>query len=162
MMKFSAPTPRFSIHHSLLDIRYSFKTYGRLVVLEFPTAKELAKYSLSLSHLRFYCTSCANERVVDLTRIAGWPTGIIVSRRTQSCRKKHICRYPPAEQKLYRRAPANGLDRNRITAVHVHVDVNVLVNGFLSDQRQGKHIPENVKLLLPHGQSRSQRIRGSG
>jgi hypothetical protein len=34
----------FIIRHSLLDIRYSFSAHGKLVIIEFPTAKETAKH----------------------------------------------------------------------------------------------------------------------
>jgi hypothetical protein len=34
----------FIIRYSLFDIRYSFRAHGTPVVIELPTAKELAKY----------------------------------------------------------------------------------------------------------------------
>jgi hypothetical protein len=46
MMKFSSLLYRFSIQHSLFDIRYSFSAHGKLIVIELLTVKELAEHLL--------------------------------------------------------------------------------------------------------------------
>jgi hypothetical protein len=42
MMKFSPPTFRFIIQHSMFDIRYSFRAHGKPVVIELPATKRIA------------------------------------------------------------------------------------------------------------------------
>jgi hypothetical protein len=39
-----AEEENFIIRNSLFDIRYSFKEHGKSIILELPTAEELAKH----------------------------------------------------------------------------------------------------------------------
>jgi hypothetical protein len=64
----------FIIRNSLFDIRYSFGAYGELIVLELPTAKELAK------HLRF----ANNIRHTTHYRL---PTAFNFEKQSSRCRK---------------------------------------------------------------------------
>jgi hypothetical protein len=53
MLKRNISGENFIIRHSLFDIRYFFGAHGKPVVIELPTAKELAKHLLKIDICSF-------------------------------------------------------------------------------------------------------------